>query len=340
MPSMEPKNIGRYRVLRPVPTHGRDDPAYLALVPAEPGGPERSDEERMVVVQTIAGARSQDRAVTLARLQHDADVSAGLPHPGLVRVVDVGEDLDRGPFLVREYVNGPSLRSLPAMEVDLEAALRILIQTAHALRAADTGGVAPRPLGLEHLFLTPAGQVKVTVFGRPQASPPAAFTSPADLARVGLELIAGRDLGGEGGGQLPELAAILDRELARTFSRALSGSGADRFEEIGPFIASMIAVAPLTEPRRRELLHLNDRSDPILEDEHLASWVRGVWRTGAPPLRSEAQPDELLEALPPLVEPAGGAPLAHSAGRLRHWIAAILIAAALAAAAWITLSIR
>ncbi|MBI5070748.1 MAG: PEGA domain-containing protein [Deltaproteobacteria bacterium] len=304
-PAEAGSTIGGYRVLRPCPVGEQDEPCFLVWDPAS---------RQQAVLQTHPSTPPEGRKILLARLQNDADVSAALAHPGVVRVLGVGTDPVSGPFLVREFVDGPSLRALPHMEVDLQAALSILIQAAHALVAADAAAVAPRNLRLEHLFITRSGQVKVTVFGRPHITPPAPATSAYDLARVGLELITGQDPFPAGEAQgAPRIPVALDKGLTSAFTRALSPSPESRFPGLIPFVQVLVAEAPLSEEIRAELLELSDRTDPILGEACVAAWARDVWREGQVPTSTPVpeQPAGLPLASPPtlrlVTEPPGGA---------------------------------
>jgi predicted ATPase/class 3 adenylate cyclase len=100
-----------------------------------------------------------------ARLRREAAVAAALTSPRVVRVTDLGEHEGR-PFLVMEYVPGPTLREhldargrLPVAE-----ALAVALEVARALAAAHAAGVVHRDLKPENVKLVD-GHVKVLDFG-------------------------------------------------------------------------------------------------------------------------------------------------------------------------------
>lgn len=269
-PSAElPDFVGPYRVLRPCP---RREGEALACVVWDPAA------QRHAVLQASGAATGTERAAWTELLRADVAASARVGHPGVIRAFDVGEHDAVGPYLVREFVHGPSLRALPTEDLDLEAALCMLIQAAHALSAADAAGVAPRPVRLEDLFVTRDGQVKVSVLGRPHLAPPAPATRTSDLARAGLELLTGQNTFP----REPRIPSILDKGLQGAFVRML-GPASRRVElELIRFVQVLVAEAPLDDEIRSQLLDLSDRSGPIVADARVAAWARSVWRHDEP----------------------------------------------------------
>jgi len=265
-----PQIIGRFSIERACPVPPGEDQAYVAF------DPERNER---VILQMVAVGPKQSAGAVLFRLKADLEISGRLTHPGLVPVRSLGTDQSLGPYLIREYVNGPSLRALPSMEVDLHAALRILVQAAHALAAADEAGVAPRTLRLEHLHIAPSGQVRLPVFGLVHAEAPSAAASACQLARAGLELIVGAAAFAEASdGEAPRLPAALDKGLAHAFGKALAADPAERFATPAAFMQVLIAEAPLPEEQQRELLERMDGLEPVLEDLVVRAWARSIWR--------------------------------------------------------------
>jgi hypothetical protein len=258
---------------------------FTFIAACQPGAPEdvsyvAMDEEQheRVVIQTAPVTPRQSPGAVLFRLKKDLEISRRVRHPGLIGVRTLGIDERRGPYLVREYVLGPSLSALPGMEVDLAAALRILVQVAHALAAADAAGVAPEALRLQQIFITGAGQARLHVFGLPHAAAPSSAASAAQLARASLELIVGQAAREDAGARrTPSLPATLDKGLARSISRALAAAAEERFASPAEFMQVLVAEAPLAEAEQEALLELLDRTDPIVEDAVVAAWARKVW---------------------------------------------------------------
>jgi len=103
---------------------------------------------------------------TADRLFKEASSAGQLFHPGIVVVLDVGQQGDMA-FIAMEKVEGPSLRSVlasgPALSTD--EIFGILRQTAAALDYAHQHGVVHRDVKPENILLHHGADVKVADFG-------------------------------------------------------------------------------------------------------------------------------------------------------------------------------
>ncbi|HUD72414.1 MAG TPA: serine/threonine-protein kinase [Dongiaceae bacterium] len=103
------------------------------------------------------------------RLLREAHAAARLSHPNIVTVHDVGIDPDRGfPYIVFEYVEGPSLKDLldGRSRLSPDLALRFGDGLAAALTAAHRAGVVHRDIKPANLLVRREdGVVKITDFG-------------------------------------------------------------------------------------------------------------------------------------------------------------------------------
>jgi hypothetical protein len=323
------QTIGRFRVERPCPVHDGGGEAFIARDP---------ERDLRVVLQFAEATPGQSAGAVLFRLKKDLELSGTLGGTGLVRVQSLGMDERRGPFLVRDYVDGPSLKSLPRMEVDLHAALRILVQVAHALTLAGGAGVAPRRLGLDGVHVAPSGQVLLQVFGLAHAEVPSEAASAYQLARAGLELIVGREAFEASSGDAsseagpPRLPTTLDKGLAGAFARALAVDPAERFPTPAAFVQVLIAEAPLPEAQQQDLLDLMDQRLPLLEDPVVQAWARRIWQDQAEPIATAAP------VAAPVAKAASTAGAAAPAARPRRGrgllmgVAAVVVALAVAGA--------
>jgi serine/threonine protein kinase len=105
-----------------------------------------------------------------AKFADERQALARLRHPNIVMITDAGALPDGRPFLVMEYVPGPTLRvRLADGALDLTEAATILAQLGRAVDAAHSHGVVHRDLKPENVILQDLGAgeclVKVIDFG-------------------------------------------------------------------------------------------------------------------------------------------------------------------------------
>ncbi|MEV7598162.1 serine/threonine-protein kinase [Kitasatospora sp. NPDC089797] len=101
-----------------------------------------------------------------ARFHREAEVAAGLQHPGLVQVFDSGEQ-DGRLHLVMELLHGRDLSTVLREEgpLPVRRAVELAAQTAEALSCAHRAGIVHRDVKPANLMLLPDGRVKVCDFG-------------------------------------------------------------------------------------------------------------------------------------------------------------------------------
>ena len=105
----------------------------------------------------------------LARLKREAQVLAGLNHPGIAAIYGF-EEANGTHALVLELVEGPTLADrLRDGRIPVDEALAIVHQIAEALEAAHDIGVVHRDLKPANVKLRPDGMVKVLDFGLAKA---------------------------------------------------------------------------------------------------------------------------------------------------------------------------
>ncbi|MFE7625995.1 serine/threonine-protein kinase [Streptomyces sp. NPDC057509] len=128
-----------------------------------------------------------DRLVLHARTQKEARAAARITHPGVVTVHDVVE-YDNRPWIVMQYVDGPSLadRAKEYGEVEAREAARIGLHVLGALRAAHDAGVLHRDVKPGNVLLARDGRVLLTDFGI------AAIEGDSTITRTG-ELVGSID---------------------------------------------------------------------------------------------------------------------------------------------------
>jgi hypothetical protein len=125
---------------------------------------------RRVAVKILTGSMFGDRAA-LRRFEREAQASARLSHPNIVRVYDYGAVGDSGAFLVMELLDGVTLRlRMRAGAMSPRDAARILEEVFAGVAAAHEAGVVHRDLKPENILLVRAGEdgagaVKLLDFG-------------------------------------------------------------------------------------------------------------------------------------------------------------------------------
>ncbi len=109
-----------------------------------------------------------------ARFRQEAQASARMAHPTIVRVYDAGEDVavdsngntNRHPFIVMEYVNGKLLRDLlQERRLTLQETIDFETGVLTALEFSHRAGIVHRDIKSANVMITEAGQVKVMDFG-------------------------------------------------------------------------------------------------------------------------------------------------------------------------------
>lgn len=273
---------------------------------------------------------SPDGLTTMPELsiwfQKEFDRACRVQHPNLSRVTESPTGSEVGPYLVSERPAGVSLRGLVSRKVPLSAALRILIHSSHGLIAAGKAGVFPLHLFPEQILVTPAGGVKVAIFGGHDQVEQGDESLCTMFAARAFELISGHLMDGNGADGIdPSVlqsgaAKSMDRSMMPIFQRALDQDPQARFPSLRTFMDMLIAAAPLPEEQRLELLELMASGTPLAEDPLIAAVV--------PP---EAQWEELFPQKDPGAMPPGESAASTAGGSRRGLgiMAAVVLVAAL-----------
>jgi serine/threonine-protein kinase len=157
-----PKVLGRYEIRKEL-GRGMMGVVYEAHDP---------DLGRLVALKTIKLAFAipeADKAAFEKRFMAEARAAAGLSHPGIVVVHDVGRDAARNTvFIALEYLEGHTLAELSSTgpPMDWRQALRITEKLAEALHHAHQKGIVHRDIKPANIMLVASsGLPKIMDFG-------------------------------------------------------------------------------------------------------------------------------------------------------------------------------
>lgn len=100
------------------------------------------------------------------RMLREARVAARIQSPHVVECYDFGFLADFSPFMVLEYVDGPSLAGVVKQgALPLGDLRRYMLHAARGMAAAEALGVMHRDLKPSNMLVTPAGELKISDFG-------------------------------------------------------------------------------------------------------------------------------------------------------------------------------
>lgn len=120
---------------------------------------------RRVAIKVLHAHHAADISF-LQRFHHEAQAAAGLHHPCIVNVYDVGQD-EGIHYIVMEYIDGSDLKSLILRNgtLPIEHAVAIIEDAAEGLEAAHRLGMIHRDVKPQNIVVSPTGEVKITDFG-------------------------------------------------------------------------------------------------------------------------------------------------------------------------------
>ena len=146
--------FGRYEILDPIGAGGMGE-VWRA----------RDTELGREVAVKVLPAEVADSPDRRKRFEREARATAGLNHPNLLTVHDVGIENDR-PYLVTELLEGETLRRMLRHGRPAPAsAVAWSMDVARGLAAAHNKNVVHRDLKPDNVFLTTDNRVKILDFG-------------------------------------------------------------------------------------------------------------------------------------------------------------------------------
>jgi serine/threonine-protein kinase len=170
-PQLRPGTIlaGRYEILQLLGWGGMGA-VYRAR--------DRALLDREVALKVIRPEFSRDAEVR-HRFERELRVAGSVTHPNIGRIYDLGQ-AEGNHFIAMEFIEGKPLSAiLEAGRLPAPEAAGIIIQVAHALKAAHAQGLVHRDLKPQNLLMDSSGRVVVMDFGmlRPVGS--------SDMTHVG-----------------------------------------------------------------------------------------------------------------------------------------------------------
>lgn len=134
---------------------------------------------RYVAIKILKQEFSND-VKFVSKFRGEAQSVAGLSHPNVVNVYDVGEDDDLY-YIVMELVEGITLKKFIEKKgtLDVNEAIGIGIQIAQGIQAAHDNNIIHRDIKPQNIIISKEGKVKVTDFGIAKAATSNTITSNA-----------------------------------------------------------------------------------------------------------------------------------------------------------------
>jgi len=233
-PAWQATDFGPYQLLERVAVGGMAE-----VFKAKRAGVEGF--EKIVAVKRILPHLSNNEDF-VEMFVHEAKVVAGLTHPSIVQIFDLGR-IGRSYYIAMEYVHGRDLRSIEqrtrekSLRLPIDLSLRVVSQVCAALdyahRKHDEHG---RPMEIVHRDVSPAnilisfeGDVKLVDFGIAKAATKAARPSDSGILRGKLLYMSPEQAWGrpiDGRSDVFSLGLVL-YELV-TGTRAFGGGGSER----------------------------------------------------------------------------------------------------------------
>ncbi len=157
----------RYEIIEKIGTGGMSD-VYKA---------KDNKLNRFVAVKVLKQEYSENKNF-VSKFRVEAQAAAGLMHPNIVNVYDVGEDTGIH-YIVMELVEGITLKKYIEKKVRLSTkeAISIAIQVAMGIEAAHNNHIIHRDIKPQNIIISKEGKVKVTGFGIAKAASSNTITS-------------------------------------------------------------------------------------------------------------------------------------------------------------------
>ena len=134
---------------------------------------------RFVAMKILKAEFSDDKKF-VEKFRAEAQSAAGLSHPNVVNVYDVGDENGMY-YIVMELVEGITLKSFIERKgkLEIKEAVGIAVQIAQGMEAAHSNHIVHRDIKPQNIIISKEGKVKVTDFGIAKAVTSDTITSNA-----------------------------------------------------------------------------------------------------------------------------------------------------------------
>jgi eukaryotic-like serine/threonine-protein kinase len=148
---------------------------------------------RIIAIKVLPKSYSKD-AERMRRFVQEARAAAGLNHPNILSIFDIGE-AGGSPYIVSELLEGQTLRErMRSGVIPQRKAVDYALQVARGLTAAHARGIVHRDLKPENLYLTNDERVKILDFGLAKLTRPEEEAG-ADEATIQVNTEPGQVMG-------------------------------------------------------------------------------------------------------------------------------------------------
>jgi serine/threonine protein kinase/tetratricopeptide (TPR) repeat protein len=161
------ETVSKYRILSKLGEGGMGE-VYLA---------EDTELERKVALKFLPDELASN-AEALARFKREAQTAAGLNHPNIVTVHEVGQHNGR-PFIAMAYVDGEPLSEIIGRGgLSVDRVIEITLQILDGLASAHRAGIVHRDIKPGNIFIDREGRVKILDFGLAKPGGAGRLTGP------------------------------------------------------------------------------------------------------------------------------------------------------------------
>jgi serine/threonine protein kinase len=285
-------SVGRYVIESPLGSGGMGD-VYLA---------QDTGLHRRVALKVLPGAIAADDTAR-KRLVREAQAAAGLDHPNICTIYEVGEANGHS-YIAMQYIDGETLAErLKRGPLDLPSAIALGRQVAEALAEAHRLGIVHRDIKPQNIMLTRSSQAKVLDFGIAKTSALAGTELNTASALTGPGLVAGttaymspeqaRCESVDQRSDIFSFGIVLFETVSRThpFAHQSSAETASAILTKDPAVSDIAAPAELRRILRKCLEKDRERRyqtmrDLVIDLENLARDLTAPAVAGSPPRKS------------------------------------------------------